>query len=140
MKKFILKPVIVVAMMSFAFEACQKDTENNPATSTSDRDKFIGTWNTSSNGAVHNSLSFTMNIAAGSSSASQIKMENFDAEGPGTFVIGYVSGSSVSIQQQVVNGDTIQGSGSYNSNGTLSFTYSFRDGQTVDNRTASAHQ
>ena len=129
--------MVVIALV---LQGCEKETDSDPAVAIADRDKFIGTWITTSTGAVHGTLNFTMNISAGTSSASQIVMENFDAEGSGTFVFGGVSGSTVSIQQQVVNGDTIQGSGVYNANGTLSFTYTFRDGQTVDNRTASAHK
>ena len=140
MKKNILKLFTIAALFSFVFESCQKDSETNPATSTSDRDKFLGTWITSSNGAVHGTLNFSMTITAGTSSASQIKMENFDGEGTGTFVFAEVSGTNAVIQQQVVSGDTIQGSGNYSSNGTFSFTYTFRDGQTVDNRAATAHK
>ena len=140
MNKHILKSIVLFAVISFVFDACQKDTMDNPATSTTDRDIFLGTWSTTSSGTIHGTLSFSMNITAGASSASQIKIENFDAEGSGTFVLANISGTSVSIQQQVINGDTIQGTGTYNNNNTLSFTYTFRDGQTVDNRTATAHK
>jgi hypothetical protein len=139
MKKYLLKLFILSALLSLVFVSCEKDSETNPSTSTSDRDKFLGTWITTSHG-TQPSLSFSMTITAGTSSASQIKMENFDGEGTGTFVFADVSGSNAVIQQQVVNGDTIQGSGTYSSSGTLSFTYTFRDGQTVDNRTATAHK
>lgn len=139
MKKNILR-ILFITFMIASFDACKKDNQNDPATSTVDRDKFLGTWITTSYGSVHGTLNFTMSITAGASSASQIKMENFDAEGSGTYVLASVSGSSVSIPQNIVNGDTIQGSGTYNSSGTLSFTYTFRDGITVDNRTATAHK
>ena len=131
---------LFVTTFAATFYSCQKDTQNNPATSTADRDKFLGSWVSQSSGAVHGSLSFTMSITAGNSSASQIRMENFDGEGPGTFVFADISGNSISISRNIVNGDTIQGTGTYNSNNTLGFNYSFRDGQTVDNRTATAHK
>ena len=140
MKKIIKKSLIALAFISIILPGCEKNSDTDPSVVTTDRDKFLGSWITTSTGPVHGTLNFTMSISAGTSSASQIVMENFDAEGSGTFVFGGISGSSVSIQQQVVNGDTIQGSGMYNANGTLSFTYTFRDGQTVDNRTATAHK
>ena len=140
MKKSVIKSIIAFAFIALVFQSCEKDSTTDPAVSTADRDKFLGAWITTSSGLVHGTLHFTMNITEGTSSASQIIIENFDAEGSGTFVLANVGGSSVSIQQQVVNGDTIQGSGSYSSNNTLSFTYSFRDGITVDNRTATAHK
>jgi len=119
--------------------SCQKDSENNPSTSTADLDKFLGTWITQSTG-TSGTLNFTMTISAGNSSASQVKISNFDAEGTGTFVFGDVSGTSVSLNQTLIGNDTITGSGSYNSNNTLSFSYTIRDGQTVDVRTATAHK
>ena len=48
-------------------------------------------------------------------------------EGSGTFVFAEISGTTISIPQNIVNGDTIQGTGTYNSNNTLGFNYSFRD-------------
>jgi hypothetical protein len=146
MKKNLLRFVILFSIASIVFEACQKDTQDNtpaPTNSSLDRDKFLGTWTTSSTGSVHGTLNFSMSITAGASSSSQIRMENFDGEGNGTFVYANVSGSSLTISQQQVQNDTtdvISGSGTYNTNNTLSFTYTFSDGQTVDHRTATAHK
>src|SRR5438105_666206 len=109
MKKQILKPVILFAIMIVVLDACQKDTETAPNT-TSDRDKFLGTWITTSNG-TSGTLNFTMSIAAGNSSASQVKISNFDNEGSGTTVFGDVSGNNLSLTQTVIASDTITGSG-----------------------------
>src|SRR5436853_7128028 len=98
MTKRILRFVSFITIFSIALDACQKDTETNPSNSTTDRDKFLGTWLTQSNGTYPAQLNFSMNISAGASSASQIKIENFDGEGSGTFIFAYVSGNSLTIQ------------------------------------------
>jgi hypothetical protein len=131
---------VLFMVTATTFFACQKDNQDEISTSTSDRDKFLGTWITQSSGSVHGTLNFTMNITAGNSSASQIKIENFDEEGAGTFVFGDVSGTTVSLTQTTIGGDVITRSGRYSNNGTLSFTYTVNDGQTIDNRTATAHK
>ena len=139
--KNILKIVLLISVVSLTFYSCQKDdqTDPNPSTSTADRDKFLGTWSTQSNG-TSGPLSFNMTITAGASSASQIKISNFDNEGTGTFVLAEVSGNSVTLTPTLIGNDNITGSGTYNSNNTLSFSYTISDGQTVDTRTASAHK
>ncbi|MCX6292442.1 MAG: hypothetical protein NT126_11865 [Bacteroidetes bacterium] len=130
---------LLISSFIFMLDGCQKDNNNDPALSTADRDKFLGTWITQSNG-TSGPLSFTMTISSGSSSPAQIKITNFDQEGTGSYVFGDVSGNYVSLSQSIIASDTITGSGSYNSNGTLTFNYTIRDGQTVDTRTATAHK
>jgi hypothetical protein len=129
--------ILVLIFMVASFDACQKDSENDP--SVPDRDKFLGTWIAHSSG-TSGELNFTMTIVAGASNANQIKISNFDAEGSGTSVLADVSGSSVSLTPTTIGQDNITGSGTYNSNNTLSFNYTINDGQTVDNRTATAHK
>ncbi|HLG34150.1 MAG TPA: hypothetical protein VI757_04660 [Bacteroidia bacterium] len=134
--KWILFVAVTTAGVLFV-TSCAKDDESAGG---NDRDKFLGAWITTSTGSVSGTLNFTMNITAGSSSPTQIKIENFDAEGSGLFRFADVGGNALSITQQSISGDTISGSGTYNSNNTLSFTYTIRDGQTVENRTATAHK
>ena len=142
MKKYILKSFVIVAFITFTFEACQKDTETTPSTSTADRDKFLGTWSTRSTGAVFGTLNFTMTISAGNSSPAQVVIKNFDNAGETTSTFAYISGSSISIQPQLVGPDSIQGNGTYNSNATLTFDYivNANDGVHFGNRSATAHK
>src|SRR5436190_23035803 len=109
MRKNIFR-IIVVMLMIASLDACEKDSENDPSVATSDRDKFLGTWITQSNG-TSGTQNFTMTISAGASNASQILIKNFENEGASTTTIAEISGNSISISQQVVASDTIQGSG-----------------------------
>ncbi len=138
MKKKISHVLLILVMIT-SFDACQKDTTSDPGVATTERDKFLGTWITQSNG-TSGTQNFTMTISAGSSSPSQILIKNFENEGASTTTYAEISGNSISISQQVVASDTIQGSGTYNSNNTLSLNYTLRDGITVDTRTATAHK
>ncbi|MBL7948693.1 MAG: hypothetical protein JNN19_06865, partial [Bacteroidia bacterium] len=66
--------------------------------------------------------------------------ENFDGYGSGTFIPATVSGSDFSFIRTIISGDTIEGSGRYNSNNTLSFSFTVGDGQTVDTRSGTARR
>jgi len=141
MKKNIFRIVLVLLIAGF-IDACQKDSTTDPSVTGTDRDKFLGTWITQSSG-TSGTLNFTMTIAAGASSANQVKIANFDLEGSGAYIFADVSGNSLTISLpplNVIGNDTIEGTGTYNSNNTLSFNYTIRNGQTVDVRTATAHK
>ncbi|REJ84032.1 MAG: hypothetical protein DWQ44_03920 [Bacteroidetes bacterium] len=130
-KAFTMLMLFVTALLS----SCEK-TEEDP--NTSDRDKFLGSWRGFSTGPGGD-INFNMNISASNSAPDQILMSNFDGTGSNTFIPAVVSGNSLTIPT-FVGVDTIQGSGNYNSNNTLSFTFVVRDGQTVENRTATAQR
>jgi hypothetical protein len=139
MKKNIFR-VLLMLMAIASFNACQKDEENDPVTpGVNERDKFLGTWITTSTGTTP-TISFTMTITAGASSPSQLLIRNFENEGNSTTTIAQISANDISIPNQLINSDSIQGSGTYNSNNTLSLHYTLKDGQTVDTRTATAHK
>ena len=132
------KYFLFAAFLSVILASCQKD---EPLTGTDDRDKFLGTWNISANGSVSGQLSYTINIVAGISSPSQVAMKNFDFQGAGTTIFGDVDGNTLAIgpDPQIVNGDTIDGSGTY-SNNVLTFQYTVRDGLTTDVVTATGNR
>jgi hypothetical protein len=139
MNRKIARFFILAVSFALLLDACSK-TED--PINTSDREKFLGYWYCTSACTQNPSSSFNMNITAGNSSPDQIVMENFD--GRGVKVIGYVSGSSFSIPgapTNVFSGDTISGSGSYNSSTSkISISFTVRDGQTVDQCSASGHK
>ena len=128
--------VLVALVLAIGITGCQKDDTTDPGTTSLERDKFLGTWKVISNSSVFGSQNWQMTINASSSSTDGILIKDFDQK-PSTTTTGSVSGNSFYIPQQIVSGDTIAGSGSYN-NGSLSFSYTVRDGQTVENVTATA--
>ena len=125
-----MNKLLLAFVCSALLVACQKE---DPLSD--DRDKFLGTWNMNSNGSQSGHLAFTMEVIAGNSSPAQVIMKNFDFQGTNTNTIADVDGNSLSISPQLINGDTIEGTGSY-SNSQLTFNYTVRDGITTDVVTA----
>lgn len=125
---------LAIAMIGSILYACEPDTVDPSV----DRSDYLGTWTGQSDGPVGGPISFTMKITASNSSPDGIIMENFDGLGQGTFVTASVEAGTISIPRNIIGSDTVQGSGSYKNNGTLSFSFTIRDGQSVDQRTATA--
>ncbi|MBP6334811.1 MAG: hypothetical protein KA444_05000 [Bacteroidia bacterium] len=130
--------ILILTLLSttFMLSSCE-NSDDGPVVL--DRDKFLGLWKATSTGPG-GSVNFNINITASNSDEDQIIMENFDALGMGTYVGGNVTANTVFIPTNLVNADTISGTGLYHSGNTLSFDYEVRDGQTVENRTATARR
>jgi len=132
-----MKRLLFFCFISFALASC---TEEDPLPGSDDREKFLGTWNVSSNGSQSGHLAFTMEILAGNSSPELVVMKNFDFQGNNTSTLAEVDGNSLVILNspaQVFGNDTIAGTGSYN-NDQITFNYTVRDGITTDVVTATA--
>lgn len=127
---------LILISSTLFLTSCDKSDDDLNVT---DRDKFLGLWKASSFGPGGD-VNFNMTITASNSDPDQIIMENFDALGSGTYVDGSVTGNSIFIPTNLVHSDTIEGSGQYNNDNTLSFNYEVRDGQTVESRTAVARR
>jgi hypothetical protein len=137
MKKISNYSVIIFLLIVSCFYACEK-TDEGPDTN-SDRDKFLGSWQGTSTGPG-GTRNFNMNFTASSSAPDQILISNFDGAGNNTFIAANVGGNSFALVHTQIGSDIYEGSGTYNSNNTLSFTFTIDDGQTVENRTGSAHK
>ena len=129
-----LRWISCVSAVALTINACEPD-DVAPDVS---RNDYLGAWTGQSDGPVNGPLGFQMNITASNSSSDGILMENFDAVGAGRKVVAYVDGGNITIPLNIINGDSIIGSGTYRSNGSLSFSFTVSDGQTVDERTATA--
>ncbi|MFZ7107716.1 MAG: hypothetical protein ACO1HD_13905, partial [Bacteroidota bacterium] len=136
--KRILLPGLLCCLIVFGLSSCEKTDDGD--ISGNDREKFLGDWLGQSTGSVQGSINFNMTITASNSAPDQVLFENFDGYGSGTFIPATVSGSDFSFIRTIISGDTIEGSGRYNSNNTLSFSFTVRDGQTVDTRSGTARR
>ena len=132
MKKNIYFLIVVLSGISILIMSCEK---SEPEVTSSDRDKYIGTWDGQSDGSGGH-RNFPLIITISNSAPDQIKMENFD--GGSGIVFATVSGNSISIPSQLVSGETILGTGSHLGN-SLSFTFNVNDGQSSENRTGVAN-
>ena len=134
MKNKSVKYFFAVILCTLIFTACEKTDTSGP--STTDREKFLGSWAGSSNGAG-GYRTFNMTITASNSAENQILLNNFDGTGVGSIIYASVSGNSLSIISTLVGQDRYEGTGTI-SGSTLSFNFTIDDGQTIENRTATA--
>ena len=133
MKNSFRKIFAIAAVVSVMIAACQKDEPGG--TTTTDRDKFLGTWKVIAKDS-QGQYNYQMTITASNSGADQILIDNFDAH-PGTKAIASISGNNISIGPQTLSGDQVNGSGTY-SNGTITLHYIVEDGITTEDVTATA--
>lgn len=136
--KRLLLPGLCSCLLICSLTACEK-TDDGDITG-NDREKFLGAWLGQSNGNVQGTINFNMTITASNSAPDQILIENFDGYGSGTFIPATVAGSDFSLLRTIISGDTIEGSGRYSANNTLSFSFTVRDGQTVESRSGTARR
>lgn len=127
----------VFFLLIIGLNACEKDSTTDPTVN--DRDKYLGVWQGTSTGP-NGTRNFNMNFTASNSAQEQILMSNFDGAGTNTFIAANISGNSISIVRTLVNGEYIVGSGTYNSNNTLDFSFTVDDGQSVENRSGTARR
>jgi hypothetical protein len=137
-KKNILRFLFLALILSSAIISCTKE-EDPSVTSGDDRDKFLGAWHVSSHHTQFGDKTWDMNVTASNSASDQILISNFNLNS-GTTTTANVDGSSFTIPSQVVSSETIKGSGTYSSNGKLSFSYTSNDGIATDTVTATAQR
>ena len=93
------------------------------------RDNIVDTWKCSETDSGNGTDSFLVEIEADALSASGIKIYNFNHLGANFAVKATVSGSSISIPNQEVDGFTISGNGSIAAgNERINLNYSVDDG------------
>ncbi len=125
--------VLFAFILLFLSTGCEK---TEPDIITTDRDKYLGTWDAVSTG-TGGTRNFTLVINASNSAPDQIIMKGFDGGSSTSSLPANVSGNDLSIVTTLISGETIAGSGTYN-NGSLNFTFTVDDGQSVENRTCTA--
>lgn len=138
--KRIRKIITVITIGATVFlTSCEKD-DNSPGSSSDDRDKYIGAWTCNETSTQYGPSTYTITISKDVTSANKIKAQNFYHLGSTAYIFIIVDGNNMTINQEVISPDTLNGSGTYNSNNTLSFSFTNHDGQTVDNVTVAAHK
>jgi hypothetical protein len=126
MKSLLKLSVLVFSIITVTVSSCKKDEEPNTL------DQFFGSWTcraTSNNFGVTN---YVITITEDASNNTGIKIYNFDNLGTSIFASSNTNGNNITIPQQSVLGNTVEGSGSLQSTTKLLYTYTIDDGITVD--------
>lgn len=132
--KFSSNYIFAVILCTLFIVSCEKANDTTP--SSTDRDKFLGSWAGTSSGSGGN-RNFNLTITASNSAPEQILLNNFDGVGVGVYIPATVSGNSLALVSTLVGQDRYDGTGTI-SNSTITFAFTIDDGQTIENRTGTA--
>ncbi len=113
--------ILILLLFVVNFAACT-DGETDDPVNENPRDKFIGTW------VVDEScvrLEYEVNIQADSDSESKVYMDNFAFTGPDyDAAYGFVNGNLINMPQQIIGDNwSVEGTGNYQSDGSILWSY-----------------
>jgi hypothetical protein len=134
MKKLLSLSRYAAILMVLAASSCAPEEEDPTPTTNDDRDRFVNTngWSCQENSSQTGASTFTVHILKSSSSTTQIQIENFYNFGFANKATASASGNSFTIASQQLSGNTIQGSGALQANGTITMNYIVNNGSAID--------
>lgn len=102
------------------------------------RDRFIGEWTVSETSKLLGARNYKVDIQKSTFSASRVNLFNFYALGGDTIEanISAVLVSTITVPNQTVNGNFIDGTGEMIDDNKINFSYIVDDGNGVDSVTA----
>lgn len=116
---YVLKTVAVFAIFAIILTGCDPTEDTGE-----DRDNFVGSWTCFETDANNVQASFPVTISKDLVNTDRVLFANFGNIGNTAKPYGTVTGTSVTIPAQTVNGYNVAGSGSYNA-GTQKVTLSY---------------
>jgi|YNPMSStandDraft_1061717.scaffolds.fasta_scaffold00168_31 hypothetical protein len=131
---FIIKSLFILFTLGLFFTACNPD---DPEPDTGDiRDKLVDSWKCTENSATYGTQNYYVEITKDNQNG-YIIIDNFFNLGLGKSIKAYVSGQTVTINNQTVSGHLFNGSGTISSNfKSISWQYTFDEGNGQENVTA----
>lgn len=121
--------LLILMISIFTLNSCN-DTTTNPASNT--RDKFLGTW-TVDESCVR--LNYEVDILQDENDDNKVLLDNFADPGPGYDpAYGIVDGDVINLPKQKI-GDNwyVNGTGTYQSDGTIFWSYHIEIGANASN-------
>ncbi|NSW45535.1 MAG: hypothetical protein HPY79_06965 [Bacteroidales bacterium] len=124
----------IVFITLIAFVACKPD---DPTPDTGDiRDKLVSSWKCQENSATYGSQNYYVEITKDTVSG-LIIIDNFFNLGLGKSIKANVSGQTITINNQMLDGNLFNGSGTVSSNfNSISWSYTFDEGNGPENVSA----
>jgi hypothetical protein len=126
-----LMAILMITLLPAIFlSSCESDIVENP--DLDPRGKFLGTWLVSES-CVR--LDYQATITADPDDENKVLIENFAAPGEGfPPAYGFVDGNVINMPQQTI-GDNwrVEGSGTYQDNGTIFWSYFIEIGANASN-------
>ncbi|MFW5792797.1 MAG: hypothetical protein ACOCWC_00835 [Bacteroidota bacterium] len=129
--KLFARPVLLISIaFVFGLSSCEPDDINY-------RDKYLGVWSVSEYSELYDStLLFDVTISASQEDPDEIFIYNFYMMGASEFIYAFVDGNFITIPPQEYCDFTIEGDGTYQSDGEIHMSYTSNDGADEDNLTA----
>ena len=113
---------LMLISVLFMLICCNTSDDNNPSPVPDTRDKFVGTWNVNDESCGKGK--YVVEIIKDPSNSIQVLIQNFAAaiaDDPDTAI---VAGASIHIYKQKNSEDwTIEGNGTYNTDGKIDWNY-----------------
>ncbi len=125
--------LLLVISITVVFSACQPDQQPTP---TDARDVYVASWTCNENSSQIGPSVFTVHINKVTSSTTQVQIENFYNIGFNFNAKVEITGSSMSIPVQTINGNQVHGSGTKTGANSISLTYYVNNGSGIDTCTA----
>lgn len=121
----IIRNIFKALFILFAFilvMGCSPEDDGNPSPVPDTRDKFTGSWNVNNENCGKEK--YVVTISKDPNDASQVLINNFAFSHAGQPDIGVVTGSTITVFKQTNSeGWTIEGSGIYGSDESISWNY-----------------
>jgi hypothetical protein len=131
MKKYsIVSMILLMLVAALQISSCTDTDPNDPETNT--RDQFLGTW-TVDESCVR--LNYEVIISADSDNETKVWLDNFAFTGPGyPPAYGMVNGDQIKLPEQSIGDNwTINGIGTMQSTGKITWAYYIEIGATGSN-------
>lgn len=123
---------VFIALISFV--ACQPD-DTTPNTGDI-RDKLVSSWKCQENSATYGTQNYYVDITKDTISG-RIIIDNFFNLGLGKSVKASVSGQTITINNQMVDGNLFNGTGNVSANyNSISWSYTFDEGNGAESVSA----
>lgn len=133
MKKLVFLSLFSVILW---FSACTPEEEVTPDTGDS-RDNITDAWQCQENSSTYGTQNYYVDISKDSASSSKIIIDNFFGLGTGKEVEASMSGLTLTISNYIIQGYTINGTGSISSNyKTINWQYTVDEGNGAESVTA----
>jgi len=125
----ILKRLGLLILPAMILIACEEDAFDDIGTET--RDEFLGSWNVLETAGLNHPQNYTVEIVAGSDDNEIVFRGLYNISG--LAVNASVYGANIEIEQQSLQGYTIQGNGQANSDfDQLNLNFTVNDGGSTD--------
>jgi hypothetical protein len=124
--------IAILVACSILTLSCEDTTDQKSGVN-----NITDTWQCKETSTTYGQSTYSVNITKSSTDSTKVFIDNFYQMGAGNKVTAKLSGLTLSIPNQTVDGFAITGSGTISSNyKTINWTYTVNDGAEVDHATA----